>query len=54
MLKINPVIATPSELTRMRQALWMLVELALDNQNSTETEPCHKFEGDLCHENQSI
>jgi len=50
MLKINPVIATPEETARMRQALWMLVELALEarSQNSIETESCHKSEGELC------
>lgn len=50
MLQVNPVIATPAELVRMRQALWMLVELALEarSQNSIETESCHKSGGELC------
>jgi len=51
MLKINPVIATPEETARMRQALWMLVELALEarqSENSTEIEPCHKNEEPIC------
>jgi len=50
MLKINPVIATPEETARMRQALWMLVELALEarSKNSTEIEPCHKNEEPIC------
>lgn len=50
MLKINPVIATPEETARMRQALWMLVEMALEarSQNSIEIEPCHKNEEPIC------
>jgi hypothetical protein len=52
MLQVNPVMATPAELVRMRQALWMLVELALEarSQNSIEIESCHKSEGELCQE----